>query len=79
MVQGKQHPWEETGGHQTPPSTRPQPAQDTCSIPTSPFFSFPEHPDEGKRGVKAGAAQDLLIPGEISPLLTLGWGRMLGD
>lgn len=44
----------------------------------SPIHCFPEHPDEGKRGVKAGAARDLLIPGEISPLLTLGWGRMSG-
>lgn len=73
------------------PSTWPQPAQATCSIPRYLFFlpihvdilfvpvhCFPEHPDEGKRGEKAGAAQDLLIPGEISPLLTLGWGRMSG-
>lgn len=58
MVQGKQQPCEETGGHQDPPHLQhPQ-------IPREHFFpnSFQCTQMRGKGESKAGAAQDLLIP-----------------
>lgn len=41
VAQGKQHPWEQTRGSPSP-STRPEPAQDTCSIPRSHVNIFPQ-------------------------------------
>lgn len=82
MAQGKQHPWEQTRGSPSP-STWPEPAQDTCSIPRSHVNIFPQSTASQsiqmrEKGESSGTARDLLIPGEISPFLILGWGRMSG-